>query len=396
LQENPEMVNNLRFMEQHIEKIKKAASFKRDTIPIVFHILISPGYDYPKEDEILNQIDVLNRDFAGKSEDMSNINPKVLGHFNIKENDVEIYFCLPHEDARKGLSQPINFIPTSVREWTEAERIKSSRSGGADPWDTDKYINVWVGNLGDDFCGYAQMPGGPTTTDGIVIDFKYFRTSAGTDSAPYNQGRTLTHLIGSYLGLYELWDETNPCGDDKVNDTPIHNGPNFGVSTNHVHISTCPGHPIEMHINFMDNTDDEELIMFTPGQKIRMKANLAKGGLRSGLKSSLSMCGLPGIDDMSSTTEDFGTTAAPGNSMTVFPNPAKDEVTVNVRSIGSETVRLRVFNAQGAILMNTGYTLEGGAQQFSLDCSTWAAGLYFLKAIFQEGKSISQSLMIER
>ena len=72
------------------------------------------------------------------------------------------------------------------------------------------------------------MPGGPVATDGIVIDYRYFGTG-GTAIAPYDEGRTLTHLVGNYLNLHDLWNDVSRCSDDEVADTPVHNGPNYAL-----------------------------------------------------------------------------------------------------------------------------------------------------------------------
>lgn len=133
------------------------------------------------------------------------------------------------------------------------------------------------------------MPGGPEETDGIVIDYQFFGT-IGTSREPYNDGKTLTHLVGSYLGLYELWNEERPCWDDYVNDTPIHNAPNYGPTNEYKHVSTCPGNPVEMSMNFMDNSDDEYLYLFTAGQMMRIHAVLTKGGPRHKLTNSQTLC----------------------------------------------------------------------------------------------------------
>jgi hypothetical protein len=119
------------------------------------------------------------------------------------------------------------------------------------------------------------MPGGPSATDGIVLDYR-FLGSLGTVKAPYDQGKTLTHLVGNYLGLNDLWGNGH-CADDLVDDTPPHNAPNFGCP-GYRHISTCDDNPVEMTMNFMDNTDDACMYMFTAGQVRRMRAALGESG----------------------------------------------------------------------------------------------------------------------
>jgi anti-anti-sigma factor len=47
--------------------------------------------------------------------------------------------------------------------------VKSAATGGADPWPSDRYLNIWVCTLARGLLGYAQFPGGPPATDGVVI-----------------------------------------------------------------------------------------------------------------------------------------------------------------------------------------------------------------------------------
>jgi hypothetical protein len=126
------------------------------------------------------------------------------------------------------------------------------------------------------------MPGGPAATDGVVINARYFGIKNDRND-PFGRGKTLTHLVASYLGLYELWNSLEPCFDDRVYDTPVHNDPNAGAGIEGRHVSTCYGHELEMYMNFMDNTEDSLLCMFTRGQVLRMQGMLSEGGPRNGL-----------------------------------------------------------------------------------------------------------------
>ncbi len=62
-------------------------------------------------------------------------------------------------------------------------RVKSSDTGGADPWPARRFLNVWVCNLGGGLLGYAQFPGGPGATDGVVIlNSAFGDTGTATDA----------------------------------------------------------------------------------------------------------------------------------------------------------------------------------------------------------------------
>ena len=84
--------------------------------------------------------------------------------------------------------------------------MKKKAQGGADAWPSDRYLNVWVCNLADGLLGYAQFPGGPPTTDGVVILYTAFGTG-GAARAPFNLGRTATHEIGHWLNLRHIWGD---------------------------------------------------------------------------------------------------------------------------------------------------------------------------------------------
>ena len=151
--------------------------------------------------------------------------------------------------------------------------MKSTTSGGVNPWPTDRYLNIWVCNLGGGLLGYAQFPGGPAQTDGVVITHRGFGTT-GTAAAPFKLGRTTTHEIGHYLNLRHIWADTEDCSaSDFVADTPNAEGPNFGKRTfPHVSCSNAPNG--DMFMNYMDYVDDDSMFMFTTQQVARMQTML--------------------------------------------------------------------------------------------------------------------------
>src|SRR5262249_20975610 len=91
----------------------------------------------------------------------------------------------------------------------DLDDIKFASSGGHDAWPRDKYLNIWIGgrvndpSVGD-LLGYAQCPGGAAATDGVVIAYDAFGNT-GAAAAPYDLGRTATHEIGHWLGLFHTF-----------------------------------------------------------------------------------------------------------------------------------------------------------------------------------------------
>jgi hypothetical protein len=162
---------------------------------------------------------------------------------------------------------------------TELDDVKSSTTGGADPWPGDDYLNLWVCNelrdeIGRVILGYAQFPGGPPTTDGVVIANFCFGKN-GTAQPPFDHGRTATHEIGHWLDLRHIWgDGRGSCsGSDLVDDTPIQADATFHLPTfPQISCNNAPNG--NMFMNYMDYTDDAGMFMFTNGQSRRMDACL--------------------------------------------------------------------------------------------------------------------------
>jgi hypothetical protein len=87
-------------------------------------------------------------------------------------------------------------------------------------------------------------------------------------SYPYINGKTLTHEMGHFFGLRHIWGDED-CGNDYVDDTPVHFEDNLGVPK-HPKPNDC-GTEDEMFENFMDYSDDQVLNTFTAGQVARMQ-----------------------------------------------------------------------------------------------------------------------------
>ncbi|MEO1259046.1 MAG: zinc-dependent metalloprotease [Bacteroidota bacterium] len=393
LAENPDMADRLKQMENHIAQFGDNPG--SDSIAVIFHVLQGPNSLPIKEEEIYDQLDMLNRDFGPYEARKKEYKMDAVQALADRGVDMGIYFCLADQDA-----QPVRYIQTETDEWSMDDAIKKAEKGGAAPHRPDRYLNIWVAELGEGISGYAQMPGGPVHTDGIVIDQSFFARGLPSYEKYYGKGVTLTHLVGNYLGLYDLWNEETPCADDKVADTPIHNSPNASPGALNYHMSTCPGSPVEMSMNFMDNTDDGALTMFTPGQKRRVKANLSAGGFRfSVADGTATRCGKDGLEEMIDRSAMMGgndTNSPDNNTLSIFPNPAKDEVFIAIQSTDEGLGKLSVFNSQGILLLRRNEQLNKGNFQMNIDCRNWPPGVYYIKVLFQDGSSLSENLTIDR
>ncbi|MEM7510513.1 MAG: fibronectin type III domain-containing protein [Bacteroidota bacterium] len=278
---NPSVLRNLRRIERHNGLQPKKASIstfrvKRDviTIPVVVHVVYHTGTQNISEEQIKSQINVLNEDYRRKNADAY----ATPAHFRKLAADTGIEFVLAKQDPNGNPTSGITRTYTNKENFISFENeVKYSSKGGKTGWPADKYLNIWVCNLAMGVLGYAQFPGGPTQTDGVVIGYKYFGT-VGNLKKPFNFGRTTTHEIGHYLNLRHIWGD-GPCGhDDFVQDTPEASGPTHGCISSR---TTCGS--LDMTSNFMDYTDDACMNMFTKGQASRMRSLFSPGGAREKL-----------------------------------------------------------------------------------------------------------------
>ena len=288
--QNPELLQRQQTIENHTQEAIANQTFNRSvvTIPVVVHVVYRNSTQNVSTAQVQSQIDVLNADFRRLNSDASLV-PSVFAGVAA---DAEVNFCLATQTPSGAPFNGINRVAsTRTSAFGTNDAVKSASTGGVAGWDPNRYMNMWVCEIGGGILGYATFPGTATsTTDGIVVDFRYFGTN-GTATAPFNKGRTATHEVGHWLNLRRIWGDAT-CGSDFVNDTPTHNTSNGGCPT-YPHYSTCSGAPIEMTMNYMDYTDDACMYMFSAGQKTRMQALFGSGGARAALLTSPACGGSP-------------------------------------------------------------------------------------------------------
>lgn len=231
-------------------------------IPIVFHVFHNGGPENISKQRILEQVEILNKDFQRLNSDTNETNPI---YKSIAAN-CDIEFRLAKIDPNGNCTDGIVRVKTDLT-YNADDNIKALSR-----WPNNKYFNVWVvetistTQVGGVVLGRSQFPGGSNATDGVLLK----ATVTGNTSAYNNYGRTLTHEIGHSLNLRHIWGDAT-CGNDFVADTPPHNDANSGCPKNKV--STCvSGNVIEQVENYMDYTDGNCQNMFSLGQKTRMDA----------------------------------------------------------------------------------------------------------------------------
>lgn len=273
--DDPKRAEKIKAIEQHTRAYINSADRAVNgilTIPVVFHVVYRTSTENISDAQIASQMQVLNDDFR-------RLNGDADGTWS-QADDMEIEFCMATVDPNGNATTGITRTSTTVNGFGTNDAVKSSSSGGVDPWPTSDYLNIWVCNIGGGILGYAQFPGGNPATDGVVNGYQYTGT-IGTATAPFDGGRTLTHEVGHYLNLRHIWGDGNCNADDFVNDTPTSDAPNYGCASGHVSCNST-----DMVQNYMDYSDDACMNLFTAGQKARMRAIFDTGGARASLLAS--------------------------------------------------------------------------------------------------------------
>ncbi|MCB0598047.1 MAG: zinc metalloprotease, partial [Phaeodactylibacter sp.] len=282
-----------RFAQQHQRAVAGVI-----TIPVVFHIVYDNASENVTDAQVLSQIAVLNEDFRRTNIDAAN----TPGVFESVAADVEIEFCLATVDPGGSPTTGITRTATATTTpYATRDDVKFTSLGGKDAWPTGDYLNIWVCELSGGTLGYAQFPGGPAATDGVVLDYRYVG-SGSPAIPPYDLGRTATHEVGHWLNMIHIWGDGDCSVDDEVGDTPTAGAPNYtdGGDCTFPGPNSCDdgaGDLPDMIQNYMDYSEDICMNLFTQGQKTRMRALFEPGGFRASLLSSFGCGQGPTCDD---------------------------------------------------------------------------------------------------
>ncbi|KAG8812598.1 hypothetical protein FRC19_003038 [Serendipita sp. 401] len=178
------------------------------------------------------------------------------------------------------IGSTFNFVLDKIDRTTNSNWFRSATSGS--PLQTAmkkalhtgdaKVLNVYtVGFKGSGLLGYATWPWDYSKNpvdDGVVI---LYSSIPGGSTTNFNEGKTLTHEVGHWLGVYHVFDDLQrSCDDtDYVSDTPAQKTPTNGCPTSKDSCPTKPG--LDSIHNYMDYSYDPCMNAFTPGQIDRMK-----------------------------------------------------------------------------------------------------------------------------
>ncbi|KFY14285.1 hypothetical protein V492_02724 [Pseudogymnoascus sp. VKM F-4246] len=208
-------------------------------VNVYFHVVAksnSASDGYVTEAQINNQVTVMNSNYAASG----------------------------FQFTKAGADWTINSNWAS--DGAELAMKKSLRKG------TYKDLNIYFmyaigGNL-----GYCYFPTSASTgsndfyLDGCSI---LYSTAPGGSATNYNLGKTVTHEVGHWMGLFHTFQGNSCSGSgDSVSDTPQQLSASSGCPTGR---DSCPNAAgVDPIHNYMDYSYDSCYENFTPGQNTRM------------------------------------------------------------------------------------------------------------------------------
>jgi len=346
------------------------------TIPVVVHVVYNSGSQNISDAQIKSQIEVLNQDYRRLNPDSVNT-PEV---FRPVAADCGINFKLANVDPSGNPSSGIVRKHTNIQSFGLNDDVKSSATGGDDPWDAEEYLNIWVTSLSSGVLGYSSIPGAARDKDGVVIHYAVFGTT-GSLQAPFNKGRTTTHEIGHWLNLIHTWGDAS-CGDDLVADTPPQQGPTRGCPDG-IKVTCGNGPNGDMYMNYMDFTNDACLNIFTKGQRDRIRSLFVPGGFRNGILNTPASRALAQQPLLLPGTETIEA------GIRVYPNPASTSIYIQTPGASSGSISIQVYNGLGQQVMS----LKMNQHLQQLDISPLRSGIYYVHC--DDGKSRTISKLVK-
>jgi hypothetical protein len=373
-----------------------------------------------------NQIEMLNKSFRRTNEDAAETRPEFLPLVG----DTKIEFRLADTDPEGNPTSGITRTNTAIThfggilpygpgqnalisQWVTDSliynyfRLTHAEQGGADAWDTDRYLNVWVGDMRilepafDDFeeivyFGLATPPlnienwpadplgGISNPEDGVVMHYVNIGPeNPNTFPAPYNiyngitnTGKMLVHEVGHYLGLRHIWGDGNCSVDDFIADTPNANldsqwACNFNANT-------CNDNILGLDLpnmveNYMDYSSADCQNSFTIGQKDLMRSVIED------LRPELAETVIVSVADRVSNPE-----------INIYPNPTRGNLTIDLGQLESN-IDLTISNSLGQAIESRRFNNTALIQ---LDLNL-PQGVYILQLEGSDSRRVVKKVIVE-
>lgn len=281
-------------------------------IPVVFHVIHTNGQENITMAQINDQLRILNNDYRKRAGTTGFSDDPLAA-------DMEIEFRLAQYDPNGNKHDGVNRVYSTLTE-NAGNNVKALSY-----WNSSRYLNIWVvksinSNMAGGegvVLGYAQFPFfGSASTDGVVVRADCIGKGFGTLGAS-QVGRTLTHEVGHWLGLYHPFQDgcvggdSNSCSSegDQVCDTPPVGSAATGCPTTRNSCTSDVPDKDDLIKNYMDYADGICTNMFTVGQKARAQSMVY--GYRANIFSSSNLASAGIAADGSYLTSTAATLKAP-------------------------------------------------------------------------------------
>jgi hypothetical protein len=351
-------------------------------VPVVFHIIHNTEEQNIPDSVVHSQMEVLNEDYRRLNEDASLTRTEFLPVAADCMIEFELADFDPDGNPTTGIihyeTDRAGFELDFFSQVNTLDEVKYASTGGADAWDPDHYLNIWVCNIEASFIGQIfglsyppsgldNWPDGSSAPnpgdDGVIVHYTTVgrnnpqASADGTDQN--NKGRTLTHEVGHYFGLRHTWGDelfADPCSeDDGMSDTPL-----CGMGDQYAcdfEANSCDegGDDLPDQLeNYMDYTQDECYNMFSQEQMSLMRFVLENQRLEL-------------LEGNALQTEESDLIR-----FSIYPNPAKDAIVLNLGN-DHNLWDYQIHNSLGQL------ALSGSAQSGSLNISVLSPDVYTLR-----------------
>jgi Pregnancy-associated plasma protein-A len=274
------------------------------TIRIALHIITSKGEGNVSSDQIQEQIRELNRGYAGTG---------------------------------------FRFVLDSVDRTDNPSWFKMAPGTGSEKQaklalaiDPAHRLNLYTCRPGHDLLGWAYFPFSAPEDNPIHGVVVHYGSLPGGIFAAYSLGRTATHEIGHYLGLFHTFQGGCVAPGDEIDDTPFESSPAFGCQEGR---NTCTQDGDDPIHNYMDYSDDPCLTEFTKDQTARMQTMVTayRPSLFATSVAQASLSPVNAVPALRPVVEFRG----------AMPNPFQGSTVLRFALTRSEPVSLKIFNVAG-------------------------------------------------